>query len=340
MDVPCWEVMYGACSSVRDDACATIDTGCQRTAIGLDTLKRMKPFWPADLTWFRQTETNRFRSVNGVSQTDFNAVIPCGLGKKGCYMKPAVFSEEQSRKAPFLISLQFLLRCEAVISLARNRLELHLTKCGTVVPLRIGPSGALRIPMNLFNQDMFKSLKKAESKIEDHRKPDFEILNLAQDCSPGDFVSPISCDSHRHGHGRRQQQRPRPSNVNQDRIYQMWRSMMVRLLCLLRPVTNLVITMVKGSSKTMATQTEGADLMSPSTQCAAASSQGPGTRWAPRPTSSSTTSLPRPGGPPPPTAAGTRISTAPPFSVEPATPSPTPSCRSATTTRSQRQAPR
>ena len=85
-----YEILYGGGSSYDDAACTTIDTGCQRTAVGIETLNRMKPLWPPELVWYQQREQNKFRSVHGVSQTDYNAVIPCGLGTRGCYLKPAV----------------------------------------------------------------------------------------------------------------------------------------------------------------------------------------------------------------------------------------------------------
>ena len=205
MDLPCWDVLYGEVTFVRDEACATLDTGCQRTAVGAETLKKMRVHWPQELKWFKQNEVNRFRSVNGLSQTEYNAVIPCGIGKKGCYMKPAVFAGDQSKHAPFLVSLQFLLHCDAVISLARGNLELRLLKCNTTIPLHIGPSGALRLPMNRFDPVMIDSLRKAEVNLEDRRGKEFELLNLAQVSSgdqptshPGEPLRPES-------HGRRQQ---------------------------------------------------------------------------------------------------------------------------------------
>ena len=105
------------CMVFQDGTCATIDTGCQRTAVGLDTLKHMMRHWSRELRWFKQHDVNRFRSVHGTSETRHNAIVPCGLGDKGCYLKPAVFEGEHSRNAPFLMSLQFLKHCSAVIHL-------------------------------------------------------------------------------------------------------------------------------------------------------------------------------------------------------------------------------
>ena len=189
----------------EDDACATIDTGCQRTAVGINTLNRMKPHWPTDLPWYRQTEQNKFRSVHGVSQTNFNAIIPCGLGKRGCYMKPAVFEGEHSQNAPFLISLKFLMQSDAVISLKHDRPMLILTKHGSQMPLHIGPSGALRVPLNQFNQTMLRTLKQSKRALSSGRHGEFEILSLS-DRTPREpyqdlaaTLIPRACPTAQHG---------------------------------------------------------------------------------------------------------------------------------------------
>ena len=168
----------------EDAACATLDTGCQRTAVGCDTLEIMKPHWPQDLQWFRQSEVNRFRSVHGVSQTSYNAVVPCSLGPKGCYLKPAVFDQGHSAKAPFLISLRFLIQGDAVISLVEGKLMLVLQKHGAKLPLCIGPTGALRIPLNNFTAKMHRCLKKAENRLQQSDKCEFEVLSLGELPSP------------------------------------------------------------------------------------------------------------------------------------------------------------
>ena len=161
-----------------DDAYATIDTGCQRTAVGIETLNRMKRHWPEALKWFKQSERNRFRSVHGISETSYNAVIPCSLGQKGCYLKPAVFEGEHSRTAPFLISLKFLRHCKAVIHLELEEPCLYLSGTGVKVPIRFGPSGALRIPLNSFTPRMLLHLRQAEGRIQDSLSNEFEVLNL------------------------------------------------------------------------------------------------------------------------------------------------------------------
>ena len=174
------EVLYGECVE-NDEACATIDTGCQRTAVGIETLRTMMKHWPAELKWFKQTENNRFRSVHGISQTHYNAIVPCSLGKKGCYLKPAVFEGDHSKHAPFLISLKFLRHCRAVLHLDQDHPYILLTRTQVKVPVHFGPSGALRVPLNKFSQDMLRHLCQAEVDLQDRRNNEFEVLTLHEE---------------------------------------------------------------------------------------------------------------------------------------------------------------
>ena len=97
--------------AVNEDYCATIDTGCQRMAIGQDTLSRLIPHVPEPLKVVGIKQEHRFKSVHGRSVTDTVAAIPTGLGHSGSIPRPAVFSQDYSRGAPFLLSLPFLLHC-------------------------------------------------------------------------------------------------------------------------------------------------------------------------------------------------------------------------------------
>ena len=124
------------------DYTATIDTGCERTAVGIETLRTMMKHWPAELKWFKQPESNRFRSVHGISQTKYNAIVLCSLGKKGCYLKPAVFEGDHSKHAPFLISLKFLRHCRAVLHLDSAEPYILLTRTHVRVPVHFGLPGA------------------------------------------------------------------------------------------------------------------------------------------------------------------------------------------------------
>ena len=100
-----------------DEACATVDTGCQRMAIGIETLKRLAKHLPDELPVHLHNQEHRFRSVHGRSVTNQVAVIPTGLGRKGSVLKPAVFENSESRNAPFLISLPFLMFCRSTLFL-------------------------------------------------------------------------------------------------------------------------------------------------------------------------------------------------------------------------------
>ncbi|CAE7247833.1 unnamed protein product [Symbiodinium microadriaticum] len=228
------EVWFSDHTGYDDRACATLDTGCQRTAVGIETLNQMKPLWPHELKWFKQEETNRFRSVHGVSQTTYNAVLPCSLGKKGCYLKPAVFEGPQSSQAPFLLSLKFLLQSDAIISLVQGRLMLVLSKHGAHIPLHLGPTGALRVQLNDFSRVMLSALRKAEGRLHSSGSNEFDILAL------GELKDP-----------------PRErelSVVNQAsdgartaRALDAWRNLLLRLCVIFRPVVRMMVNLVEGS---------------------------------------------------------------------------------------------
>ena len=61
-----YDILYSDRGSYNDHACATLDTGCQRTAVGADTLGRMKPFWPQN-----SHGTSRKIRTNFVRSTEF-----------------------------------------------------------------------------------------------------------------------------------------------------------------------------------------------------------------------------------------------------------------------------
>lgn len=96
---------------MHDDGCATIDIGCQRMAVGTDTLLRLANHIPSSLDIGTVPQEHRFRSINGISTTSHLAIVPTSLGHKGSILRPAIFQEGESRKTPFLISFPFLLHC-------------------------------------------------------------------------------------------------------------------------------------------------------------------------------------------------------------------------------------
>ena len=90
-------------------------------AVGIDTLKKMNASLPPGLQTQLVPQEHRFRSVHGTSTTRYVAVIPTSLGKRGSFLRPAVFEHGESRTAPFLISLPFLIHCQAVLHLDPNK---------------------------------------------------------------------------------------------------------------------------------------------------------------------------------------------------------------------------
>ena len=115
----------------HEDLCGTIDTGCQRMAIGLATLRRLQSAMPNDMEIGTIKQEYRFKSVHGTSSTTHVATIPTSLGRRGSILKPAIFTGEHSEQAPFLISLPFLMACRTVLHLDPSRgLRAYFKKFG------------------------------------------------------------------------------------------------------------------------------------------------------------------------------------------------------------------
>ena len=150
-----------------DETCATVDTGCQRSAVGKETLQKLLEHQPSDLPAVIKAETHHFKSINGVSKTDRVACVPTSLGPRGCVLRPAVFEDEATKQAPFLLSLPFLLHCRSVLHLdPKDGLQLQLKRFNRVIPLHIGPTGALRVPLHQFSNVMHHELSQAMSELE------------------------------------------------------------------------------------------------------------------------------------------------------------------------------
>ena len=147
-----------------ESQCATLDTGCQRMAIGINTLNRLSETQPRELPIRFHYETHSFRSVHQVSTTHRVAHIPTSLGRRGSVLKPAVFEENLGADAPFLLSLPFLRHCQAVLHLDSHKgLQLVSERYQFSVQLHLGPSGALRVPLQDFSKEMFQFLQDRES---------------------------------------------------------------------------------------------------------------------------------------------------------------------------------
>ena len=116
---------------IHDDECATIDTGCQRMAVGRDTLHRLADRLPDELPINLVRQGHRFRSVHGRSSTTHVADLPTSLGPNGSLLRPAVFDSEERRQAPFLLSLPFLMFCRATLVLDPEvGLKAHMKRLG------------------------------------------------------------------------------------------------------------------------------------------------------------------------------------------------------------------
>ncbi|CAE7876438.1 unnamed protein product, partial [Symbiodinium necroappetens] len=112
------ELWYSTLSTtIPEEHCATVDTGCQRTAVGRNTLDKYLEGQPNGVKIAYKAEQHCFKSVNGITQTSRVACVPTSLGPKGCILRPAVFEDGVSQAAPFLLSLPFLLYCKATLSL-------------------------------------------------------------------------------------------------------------------------------------------------------------------------------------------------------------------------------
>ena len=172
--------------------------------------------------WVRAQNT--FRSVHGVSSTTQLAAIPCALGPRGCYLRPALFDDGFGIDAPFLISLLFLLKTRGQLVLDQKQgLQLHLIepKCKIDVHhVHLGPSGALRVPLMQFDDEVLRSLKSSQQVL---ARSEFEIFDLSSGTSTGvkskaqgrDAPSSLTSlpDLYRHHGGPREQTCPRRSSV-------------------------------------------------------------------------------------------------------------------------------
>ena len=201
------EVFWGECHDTcgnpkhNEDLCGTIDTGCQRMAVGMATLQRLQNAMPNKMQIGTLQQEYKFKSVHGKSSTTHVATVPSSLGKKGSILKPAIFTGEHSENAPFLISLPFLMECRTVLHLDPSRgLRAYFKRFGFSVDLHIGPTGALRIPLTQFTDDQVKILNQIHNRLK-HKHDEFEILRTAAICTASESSVPrdISTDHADHG---------------------------------------------------------------------------------------------------------------------------------------------
>ena len=169
---------------INEDECATIDTGCQRMAVGHETLSRLANRLPEGLSVNLVRQVHRFRSVHGRSSTQHVAALPTSLGPKGSLLRPAVFENEESKQAPFLLSLPFLLFCRTELTLDPEvGLSAYFKRLNFRVPCHLGPSGALRVPLCHFTPQKIARIQEAMQCFEAETK-EFEVLKVQDNPDP------------------------------------------------------------------------------------------------------------------------------------------------------------
>ena len=127
--------------------------GCRFMAIGSDTLDEYSQGLPAGMSVALHPEAHNFHSIHGTSTTRNAANIPTSRGDRGSILKPAVFEEGSNQKAPFLLSLPLMLYLRATLELdPQEGRSLTSRSFNFKVPLHLGPTGALRVPLQQFNQ--------------------------------------------------------------------------------------------------------------------------------------------------------------------------------------------
>ena len=155
------------------DTFATLDAGCQRLAVGFNTLEKYASKLPP-LRVTLHPEINRFRSIHGISTSHHVASVPTSLGTKGAFLRPAVL---KSQDACFLFLFHFVSHCKAMICLDNDQ-GMTLRLRGTTVPRHVGPTRALRVPLQEFTSAWVKHLASAQQSTECMPTSEFEILNI------------------------------------------------------------------------------------------------------------------------------------------------------------------
>ena len=166
------------CPEIDERCCATLDTGCQRMAVGRETLDVLSEAMPQDVTIGVLPQEHRFRSVHGRSSTSHVAAVPTSLGHRGSVLRPAIFDEPGSRSAPFLISLLFMMFCRSVLHLdPEDGLRIYFRRFKFSVRCHLGPTGALRIPLNHFNNQQLQAVQEAQRLFRENHE-EFEVYRV------------------------------------------------------------------------------------------------------------------------------------------------------------------
>ena len=101
--------------------CAVIDTGCQRSAIGRNTLENISKQLPPELAIRFQSKRFRFSGIGGETVTKELALIPVCFGSRPGVVHAAVL--EDTADAPFLLSLPIMRALDTVLQLSEQRMH-------------------------------------------------------------------------------------------------------------------------------------------------------------------------------------------------------------------------
>ena len=169
---------------INEDCCATIDTGCQRMAVGQTTLDLLAQAITKEVSIGKIPQIHKFKSVHGRSETTHVATVPTSLGHRGAILRPAIFANVESTHAPFLISLPFLLFCRSVLHLdPEDGLRIYFRKFKFSVRCHIGPTGALRVPLNHFSREQLETLRSEQERYQ-RENNEFEIYRATIETDP------------------------------------------------------------------------------------------------------------------------------------------------------------
>ena len=102
---------------------AVIDTGCQRSAIGRNTLDNIASRLPAELPIKFVNQKFRFSGIGGETVTTRVALIPVCFGQRPGMVRAAVL--EATPNAPFLLSLPILKALNTNLQLSEQSLQFH-----------------------------------------------------------------------------------------------------------------------------------------------------------------------------------------------------------------------
>ena len=93
-------------SMCHDGSYAVVDTGCQRSAVGINTLRRIMEKLPSDLNVKFAPQQFRFSGIGGDTITKQVALIPVCFGTTPGMLRAAIL--EDTAEAPLLLSLPIL----------------------------------------------------------------------------------------------------------------------------------------------------------------------------------------------------------------------------------------